>query len=516
MNKATKSASNKPRAKKTSPHTAKPASGASRGKQQGSSKPPAGFKGITVEVFQGKDALTIEQAKAKIGWKVVKESEKFHLKDALGACIRLENNATNRPYRPGLANRYRNEMLRHKWFLNGESIIFDWDGKCQSGQHRLVGFILAAQELEKYKERWGKYWMGKPFVMECLFVHGISPAREVVDSIDRGQPRTLGDVFYRQGLFGDENTSGPLLYGEGKYAVELPVLGPKLRQKLANITSGAVRLAWLRTTDKKVSDAPNFPISEAVDFVTMHDGILEAVAFCYKLEGGESKTGQRLTKACGDKGISLAYAAGLLYLMSVSGTDWDEFVEKGVAALDFKMKPKARAFWEAFASGANLSEGSPILVARQLIGKVDAGSAVGRDEIVAIIINAFNAFADGKTKVTPKEIQVARKYNEKAGKEVIAQDPRLGGIDSEGRNNAVQDVPEDNDTEREGMRVGKKWAEGDTCWVKAQDGEHWFGAIREIIVVEKGVAGGDMAMIEDAQGDTWEERVAHLHLKYPG
>ncbi|WP_230684294.1 hypothetical protein, partial [Streptococcus pneumoniae] len=83
----------------------------------------------------------------------------FLFRDLEGNKIRLKNNNTNRPFRKSLAIRYANEMLRRKWSLNGETIIFDSKDMCQSGQHRLVGLILAEQmrKDDDQKEEWEQY-----------------------------------------------------------------------------------------------------------------------------------------------------------------------------------------------------------------------------------------------------------------------------------------------------------------------------------------------------------------------
>jgi len=486
-------------------------------KQEQPSKKPKRLDGIYCKIYQkaqGCKPLTVEEAMELIGWEVVEDGP-FHIKDLHGNKIRLRNNSTNRPFRPGLAGRYRSEIIRGKWRLNGESIIFDWDRKCQSGQHRLVGFILAEQQRRKEEERYRKYWKG-PITIECLVVFGIDPKPEVVDTIDQGQKRTPGDVLYRSEIFGDG--SAPVSLGEGKDKVELPVLGPKLRQKLSNILAGAARLAWLRCTNRNVSDAPHFPVTEMMDFIHDHPGLVEATARVYVLEGGDSKSGQKISRR-----ISLGYAAALMYLMSVSSTDPDEWEESGAAAVDYKMKKKALEFWSAFASGANMTEEHPIHLAREIAFNIDKGSAIGRDEVVGTIVRAYNCFVDGRLKVKSKDVSIGRSRSKKTGKEVLVENPRLGGIDTEGapkrERDEGDDVPETNDTEREGMRVGKNWAEGDTCWVKPSKGDGldpWFGTIREIIKVEKGVAGGDLAMVEDDTGDMWEQRVSQLFLKYPG
>ncbi len=460
--------------------------------------------GITCKIYQGKEAMTYDQACELIGWEVA--DGPGLLRDLQKQSIRLRNNATNRPFRPGLSKRYMSEMLRGKWALNGESVIFDSDGKCQSGQHRLVAFIMAVETWRVQKGKWAKYHKKEP-TMECLVVKGIDPSPEVVNTIDQGQKRTLGDIIYRSELFSDG-----VSLGEGKETIKLPDLGMKQRQKLSNILAGAARLAWLRATNKDVSDAPHFPPSEAMDFIDDHPGLLYAVAFISQLEGGEKKDGGKISRF-----ISLGYASGLFYLMAASATDPDDWLADGPSALDFKMQKQAKEFWQKLAEGTELKATDAVYILRELLPKINAGSAVGRDEIVTTVIKAFNAYADGK-KVKTADLVVRKKLDDK-GLEKLVEFTRLGGIDVEGPEPAT--TPEEVDTQetsddREGERHTKgKWSEGDSCWVKAQDGEHWFGTIVEVIKAEKG-AGQDLATLEADDGEQWDEPVGRLSLKYPG
>lgn len=461
-------------------------------------------KQIVVKVYQGETAMSMSDAQELIGWELC---EKGGLLKANGDWIVLRNNATNRPWRPGISKRYMLEMLRGKWAMNGEPIIFDWDGKCQSGQHRLIAFILAVLEWRANKKKWMKYHKKEP-KFECLVVRGISPSPEVVNTIDQGQKRTLGDIIYRSGMF----EPGGVSLGEGIEPIRLPEQGMKQRTKMSNVLSIATRLTWLRATDKKVSDAPHFPPSEAMDFIDQHPGLLYSVAFISELEAGEGKEGGKVSRF-----ISLGYAAALFYMMATSGTDPDEFAEKGAAALNFDMFEKAKSFWEKLASGLDMKAGDAVYVVRELLPKIDAGSALGRDEIVATVIKAFNYHAEGK-KTQTKNL-VARKAKDDHGVEKLTDMPRLGGIDIEGPEKPVsqEEIDEQEEADdREGDRSEKgKWSEGDTCWVKDPDGEHWFGTVVEYYKAEKG-AGQDTVLLENDKGETWIENVGRLSLKYPG
>lgn len=528
---------------------------------------------IEVEVFQGAGRLTVEKAKELIGWTVVGPSSKgqkgtgdsytgpFHCRDVEGNKILLANNATNRPFRPGLAKRYGNDMLRRKWFLNGESIVFDWRGQCQSGQHRLVGFIMAEEMRRKgaagdSRYAWiARHWKG-PIVIDALVVRGISDESQVIDSIDQGQKRTLGDVIYRAELFGDPKDLGPM--GDAKV-----IASDATMRKLANILGGAARLVWLRAGGRTVSTAPHFPVSEAMEFISSHEKLKDIVLAVFNLDGGTKMGGGKISRY-----LPMGYASGLWYLMAVSGSDPEAYElgvrdGRGAESLDFSMETNAKLFWEKLASGLNMTDGDPIYVVREALRGMDKGSADSRDEVVGMIIKAFNLWLDGVDKkgeykgrkVTPKDLKV-RRIPDDQGRLKLAEDPRLGGIDIEGKDNDeeiiddfVDEVPEDDERassgkksgkgslgkgigsggakvekyrpeqdEREGHKEGKQWAEGDTCWVKPPKGADvppYFGTVQQFIKSEaKGEP--DSVNILDDNGDEWNEPVTQLSLKYPG
>lgn len=493
------------------------------------------FAELEVEVFQ--QGMTVEQAMELCGWTVVEDGP-FHLRDANGAKVRMLNNSTNRPFRLGLAMRYMSEFLRNKWKLNGETIILDWLGQVQSGQHRLAGFILAEQmrRLDKPVKKGGQtgwkdackvHWKrGGPLTLAGIVVKGIDPAPEVVDTLDLGQKRTMGDVFFREERFasgllpGTPSGKKAGVSVEGDKGLASPPVSEVVRRKLCNILSYATRLVWLRAGGRSVSDAPHFPHSEALDFISSHPRLEESVLYIWGLEGGAGKAGGLISRY-----VALGTAAGLHYLMMTSGTDPDEFVRDGAAAVEFSMEKKAREFWAKFASGAKLEESDPIHVLRQTVGQVDAGSGVGRDEVIGMIINAFNLWAE-KLKATARDITM-RKEPDDLGKLRLTTVPRLGGVDVQGPEQPEHlDIERVEDT-REGsmssMANGRKrpgdpqgWSEGDTAWVRCQDGEHWFGTIDEIIKRSE-KDGGSSAMLSDADtGKQYEESFKVLSLVYPG
>jgi len=254
--------------------------------------------GVDLRAKGQKDGpLSVDEMKGLLGWEEEPEGkdwgDDYLFKDLNKKKIRLTNNKTNRPFRITLARRYGSEMLRGKWKLNGEPFIFDRFGMTQDGQHRGTGFILAEQERQLDPKYWaGEYGQRGPLSIDALIVTGISEKAEVVDTLGLGQKRSLGDVLFRRKEFAG--------------------IKEKEQKRLANVLGGALRLVWLRTGGKAITDAPWFPHSEALDFLQTHPDIVKAVETVFKMENGSGADGKRISTK-----LSLAYAAGMFYLMEL-------------------------------------------------------------------------------------------------------------------------------------------------------------------------------------------------------
>lgn len=324
-------------------------------------------------------ALTVEEAKELIGWHVAEPGEYYSLTDRFGKQIVLGNSPSNRPFRLPLAERYCSEHIRGTWAFNLESIVFDRLGHVQQGQHRLVGFILAEQDRSISPHLHGK----DPLVFETLLGFGASEAPETADTYDTGTTRSLQDVIYRHQEFGSD-------------------IDDAASEKLAKVEAGALRLVWLRVGGETVSFAPHFPHSEAMQFKREHPKLLKSVIKIHELDKSTDKGISSL--------ISPAYASGLHYLMTTT--------EAG--------KDKADEFWELFSTGAEMATGNPVLTLRQMLTKQSAGSGGQRDEIIMLVIKAFNAWVAGET-YNPK--QLAIKKTKQGERFINAEHPQLGGID---------------------------------------------------------------------------------------
>jgi hypothetical protein len=469
-------------------------------------KTPILFNEPEVEMFgvSGNDPMTVELMKEVLGWEEEPEGEDwgvdFLTTDFNRKKIRCNNNPTNRPFRRGLSARYASEIIRGKWAFNGETIVRDEYGMIQSGQHRGVGFVMAEQQRLLNPTKWrDDYDVQGELTLPCLLVSGISSAPEVVDTLDIGQKRTFGDVLYRDKRFSGE---------DGKE------LEKKKLQKLSNVLSHATRLVWLRAGGMKVSDAPHFPISEGLDFIKAHPRLLEAVQYIDVENQGNSIS----------EYVSMGYAAGLLYLMMVSGTDPEGWVDNGIDALDFSMEDKAKEFWSLFASNSTnpdiKDDGNPIRSLKYILKHTSGGDGASREEIVMTIIKAFNLWIDRK-KIDHPELTISRSRNDQ-GNVVLEEEHRLGGIDierevPEGRAESAAPAPKKtkkpDKAQHDKTQVGKKgkkgWAVGNTAWHTDGDGESWFGTITEVCNDE-----GDVLMTDALTGEEWEVKSENLHTKF--
>jgi hypothetical protein len=414
-------------------------------------------------VLRDKDSkdgpVSAEEMKEILGWEVEGDKDfgtDYKLRNLAGEKVRLNKCPTNRPFRLALAKRYMNEMIRKKWRVNGETIVVDRMDFVQSGQHRGVGLILAEESRQKNVEKFREHFGWRTAVnAEFLLVCGISEKAETVDTLDLGQKRSLGDVFYRRQEFED--------------------VKDKDQKRLANILAGATRLAWLRAGGMTVSDAKHFPHSEALDFRESHPRLLEAVQFVYTANGGTGEDGNKIATF-----ISLGFAAGLMYLMGTAQTDALKWEESGRSEekLNYKLWSKAEEFWQTLASGADLKDTDPILVATKMLAKMSARGADDRDEKCAIAINAWNLWVEGKKCKGAVELKPKKAKND-LGKMVIVEMPRIGGLDIDREPEEPEAPAEEAKTNGQPKkRRGKKefdWT-GEWAYVKSEDGA-WKGKV---------------------------------------
>lgn len=461
---------------------------------------------LTITVFQAgdvkatianKDAMTPEDAKRLLGWRSEKDpnekeafGDDYRFKDVDGAKIRLGNCQNNRPFRKGLALYYANEILRQKWRLNGETMSIDLTDDVQEGQHRLVGIIFAEQLRKKNPEPWKEYGTRGPVTVEAIVVTGISNEDDVVDTINLGQKRSLGDVLFRNHSF--------------------EKVTDKEQQGLANTLAGATRMAWICMGGRLVSDAPKFPHSEALDFIEKHPKLLDCVDHITVEDDGAEKQIRKF--------ISLGYAAGLMYLMATSKTNTKKF-DAGEEEPDTSLLEEAQKFWTLVASGASLEKGSPILILRNFLTSSNAGSGHERDEIIAAVKLAWVAHLDKKKLEGVKDLKPGR-LKVKGSDKTVLDMPYIGGLDvkREAPPKAEKPVkPEGEKGKGKGKGKGKKggkkveytFKEGDEVFVLpkgSKTDDLYEGRVREIkadggVIVVPKTHPGMQCLVNPGAGD---------------
>lgn len=215
--------------------------------------------------------------------------------DAATAAAMLASNTTNRPLMPATVKLYSNEMLRAKWKLNGEPILFGVDEQGNnsiiSGQHRLHALILA----NKFYDADPDEYPDATTVLHTVVITGVPI--EAADSVDLGMGRKHGHVLFR-----DEWVASviPKEWSNNN----------SRKAKWCNTLAGAARLVWLRAGGATVSSAPKFIVSEMMDFIKEdHKGLCDFVS---AVLSASEEDGAGLK-------ISVPYITALCYIASMDG-----------------------------------------------------------------------------------------------------------------------------------------------------------------------------------------------------
>lgn len=104
----------------------------------------------------------------------------------------LEYNTHNRKVSERLVEIYAEAMSAGEWVLNGEPVIFDKNGRLQSGQHRLLAVIESGVSIKS------------------VVVRGAEP--ENIYSLDAGRRRRMTDVLTLRGEKDVANLSAMLVW----------------------------------------------------------------------------------------------------------------------------------------------------------------------------------------------------------------------------------------------------------------------------------------------------------------
>jgi hypothetical protein len=357
------------------------------------------YPSVEAYVLDGDKAMTAEQAKELLGWEEVEvKDESVLLTDRYGNKVRCTENLGNRPYDMTLAQTWMMEVLKRHWRLNGETIIIGRTGTVISGQHRLTGLVLAAQEWER-QPRWQSYWPDGPPTMECVLIYGIDESDTVVNTVDTGKPRNTVDVLCRAQIYADR--------GIGE------------RKALARITEYAVRMLWDRTGAKEHAHAIRRTHTETFEYLANHPKVKDACVHIFE----ENKKGKLADY------YSLGYSAGMLYLMGSSTSDGDEYRvgdPPTEATLNWDRWNKACEFWSLMSvEGPN--EMRPV---RHALKPLADGALIklSSHERQAIIVKAWLCWVAGQN---PTEKRIALQYHtdDDGIRSMAEEHPLIGGID---------------------------------------------------------------------------------------
>lgn len=374
----------------------------------------------------GDEVMTVDAAKDLLGWEEEADDTKFGsdflLTDANGKKVRCLNNTKNRPLIEKWCYTLAQEHLRGNWRLNGETIIIGRTGETLSGQHRLIGFILAEQLRLKH-EHWQET-QPEEMTMECIVVFGIDEVDDVVNTMDTGKPRQLSDVLYRCELL-------------AKYE-------PKMRRPMARACDYATRTFWHRTGLSNDAFAPTKTHSEAMNFLANHPKFLDTVAHVVE----EDKDG-KISRL-----LSVGTAAGLCYLMAANKSDPVSY-DHTEDTLDLTDLDKAHEFFVLIAGGnAELVDVRKAILA---LSDPDSGTNGSLSERIAIFVKAWNQFAE-HGKVTPAGVKL--KYHTDADEvKRLSECPSVSGIDLGDPSAAHEDADSTEDEEPNEAEIEQRKAD---------------------------------------------------------
>lgn len=388
--------------------------------------------------------ITVEIAKQLLGWETepdyvkrklaedpnYKESKlkfggEYLLKDADGNKVICWNNCTNRPLTESHAASLAQDILTKNWRMNLENIIVSKTGLVLSGQHRLIGLILAVEGKDGWRKQqhWQQVWDEEP-IIETMVAFGCEETPEVLRTLDNVKPRELDDVFYTSPLFADKTTEA--------------------RREMSRALKYAVELLWKRTRGDGDKFIEHQTHSASIDFLDRHPKLLAAVKHIYDEDGGKvidvDKDEEFVGKAI-SSGLRLqrGHAAALLYLMGQSRTkdavSEDYYLPGAVQSekrLDWTCWEMALQFWTDLGE-QKLEWAQTVKEALACLNDPDKGFSANNREKHAVIVNAWTKYRI-KEKFQydkPEKLHPEFTIDEMTNRRKISaeNEPVLGGID---------------------------------------------------------------------------------------
>lgn len=364
--------------------------------------------------------LTMATAKKLLGWETEDEycertgdapgSTMFGdplLTDEEGKRVQCWHNLGNRPFDESWSRKIAQDILTGNWEFNLENIVISKWGKVTSGQHRLVGLILACQMWAADQDFYTGIWETQPTI-ECVIAFGGSEDPKVLRTIDNVKPRTLADVFYTGGVFKADQSASE-------------------RKELARMLDYAVDFLWKRTVANETSGMAYQTHSASVEFLDRHPRILKCITHIFEENKERAISGLHLS--CGR-------SAGVMYLMAAYNTDGDLYRNKRPPTekdIDFEYWDKAQQFWSDFARMSKVR---------------DAIAHCERDILrLAVLAKAWTLYAENK-KATAEDLKLETIENAD-GITKLAENPDFLGIDGGYKVEAEEEEePQEDEIER--------------------------------------------------------------------
>lgn len=319
-------------------------------------------------------SLSSDLSKSKLDSPI--KSVTVDINATLASLLLEKYNDTNRKMRKGSAILYSSEMLRGKWKLNGEPLIFGVDeaGKESiiSAQHRLYGLVLAQKAYDANPDA----YPDATLELHTVVIYGVS--LETADSVDIGINRVHKDVLFRDA------------WTKTVIPAEWSINASRMN-KWASVLAGAARLVWLRAGGATVSSAPKFLISEMLDFLkNEHSSLCRFVSSVLSSSEEEGK-GLRM---------SIPYIAALSYVACL----------KEDGTVDKKLEHEVMDWVLRISQGTGYEVGSSEHALSSYWNQLSAQSgSKDRDiDYVGPFVKALRAFIVGE-KITAAKLKLTKK-----------------------------------------------------------------------------------------------------------
>lgn len=343
----------------------------------------------------------MKESKAKFG-------ELYILKNRAGEKVQCWNNAKNRPFDETHSRKLAQDTLHKQWEMNLENIIIGKTGIVLSGQHRLIGLIIAVEEyhatkLKNNKSNWQEIWgEEEPYIESCI-AFGCKEDPRVVRTLDNVKARTLSDTIYTSPMF--------------------EKLDPMERKECSRYLDFAVDLLWKRT--QQANDFVKYQThSSSLDFLEKHPKLKAATKHLF--DNNRDRVISLL-------GLSAGQSAGMLYLMGSSATESEDYYYLGSAKKESQLNwdnwDKALAFWTGLVDPKNVVM-QPLRDALAGLRDPHTGATVPEKVKHMLLAMAWNCFVKDE-EMTDENLDVKQhlKWSDTKERTIITEEPTVGGID---------------------------------------------------------------------------------------